>query len=66
MALEKTFLSKFQGELAVAQRTGFMSAAGAGAGTGITAAVPYFAQGEPEVTDEVGRGLTDLDRYQPS
>lgn len=46
MSLEKTFLSKFQGELDIAQRTGFMSAAGAGAGTGITAALPYFVQGE--------------------
>jgi hypothetical protein len=46
MALEETFLTKFQKELAEAQRTGFLSAMGTGGGTGITVAVPYFMQGE--------------------
>lgn len=46
MALEETFLAKFQKELGEAQRTGFMAALGQGGGTGVTVAVPYFIQGE--------------------
>jgi hypothetical protein len=45
MALDETFLTKFQAELNLAQRTGFMAAIGRGGGTGVTAGVPYFVQG---------------------
>ncbi|KAJ9120743.1 hypothetical protein QFC22_002674 [Naganishia vaughanmartiniae] len=44
MALDDTFLTKFQAELNLAQRTGFRAAIGRGGGTGITAGVPYFVQ----------------------
>ncbi|KAJ9107043.1 hypothetical protein QFC19_002912 [Naganishia cerealis] len=44
MALDDTFLAKFQAELRLAQRTGFMAAIGKGGGTGVTVAVPFFVQ----------------------